>query len=52
MFKKEAQKILKYKDPYNRNTARVECKNKSDIRNNGGNWNHLKIIQKIREEHN
>jgi hypothetical protein len=26
----------------------VECKNRSDITNNRGNWNSLKIVQKIR----
>jgi hypothetical protein len=31
---------------YNRNTAHVECKNKSDV-----NWNHLQIIQKIPQQH-
>jgi hypothetical protein len=51
VIKKEAEKILKYKDPYNRHTAHVECKNKSDTSNNRGNWNHLKIIHKIPEQH-
>jgi hypothetical protein len=37
--------------PYDTNTAHVECKNKSDASNNWGNWNHLKIIQKIPEQH-
>jgi hypothetical protein len=35
---------------YNRNTAQVERKIKCDTSNNGGNWNHLKIIQKIPEQ--
>ena len=26
------------------------CKNKIDTSSNGGNWNHLKIIQKIAEQ--
>jgi hypothetical protein len=30
----------------------VECKNKSYTSNNRGNWNHLKIIQKISEQRN
>ena len=30
---------------------RVEYKNKSDTSNNRGNWNHLKIIRKIPEQH-
>ena len=33
------------------NTANVECKNKSDTSNNSGNWNNLKGIQKIPEQH-
>ena len=37
--------------PYNRNTAHVECTNKSDTSNNRGNWNHFKIIQKVPEQH-
>jgi hypothetical protein len=37
----------KIRRPYNRNTAHVECRNKSDTSNNRGNWNHLKIIQEI-----
>jgi hypothetical protein len=55
VFKKEAQKIIKYKDPYNRNTARVECKNKSDIRNNGATGTISKSFRKyarnITDEH-
>ena len=39
----EAKKILKFKD--------VECKNKSDNSNNKGNWNRLRIIEKIPEQH-
>ena len=31
---------------YNRNTAHVEFKNRSDSSNNMGNWNHLQIIHK------
>ena len=33
--------------PSNINEVRVECKSRSDIANNRGNWNSLKIIQKI-----
>jgi hypothetical protein len=29
----------------------VKLKNKSDTNNNKGNWNRLKIIQKIPEQH-
>jgi hypothetical protein len=49
VIKKQAEKISKYKDLYDRNTAHVERKNKSDTSNNRGNWNLLKIIQKIPE---
>ena len=38
--------------PYNRSTVNVETKSKCDTGNNRGNWNHLKIIQKIPEKHN
>ena len=48
VIKKEAEKILKYKD---RNTVHMECKNKGDVSNNRGDWGHLKVIQKIREQH-
>jgi hypothetical protein len=51
VIKKEAEKILKYKELNNMNTAHVERKNKSDTSNNRDNWNHLKIIQKIPEQH-
>jgi hypothetical protein len=37
--------------PYNRNIVHVECNNKSGTNNKRGNWNHLKIIQKIPEQH-
>jgi hypothetical protein len=50
VIKKEADKILKYKD-LNRNTARVKCKNKSFNSNNRGHWNHLRIFQIIPEHH-
>ena len=51
MIKKEAEKILKYKDLYSRNTARVECKNKGDTSDNRGDWDYFIVIQKIREQH-
>jgi hypothetical protein len=51
VIKKDAEKIPKYKDLTIQNTAHVECKNKCDTSNNRGNWNHLKIIQKIPEQH-
>jgi hypothetical protein len=47
VIKKEAEKILKYKDLDNRNRAHVECKNKGDTSNNWSDWNYFKIIQKI-----
>ena len=49
VIRKETKKIRKYR-PYNRNTARVECKNKSDTSNNRGRGNHFRIIQKIPEQ--
>jgi hypothetical protein len=48
-MKKEAVKIQRQKH-YNKNTAHVVCKNKSDTSNNRGNWNHFKIIQTIPEQ--
>jgi len=33
------------------NTENVECKNKGDTSNNRGDWDYLKVIQKIREQH-
>ena len=52
VIKKEAENILfKKKKSYNRNTAHVECKNKGDTSNNRGDWDILKVFQKIREQH-
>jgi len=48
VIKKEAEKILKYKDLTNK--THVECKNKCDTSNNRGDWDYFKIIQKIREQ--
>ena len=50
VIKKEAKKILKYKD-LTTDTAHVECKKKSDTSNKWGYWNHLKILHKISEQH-
>jgi hypothetical protein len=50
VIKKEAEKILKYKDLAIKNTAQVEYKNKCDTSNNRDNWNHFKIIEKIPEQ--
>jgi hypothetical protein len=47
----EAEKILKYIKTYNRNRAYVECKNKGDTSNNWSDWNHFKIIKKMREHY-
>ena len=30
----------------------MECDSKSDASNNMGNWNHLKVIQTVPEQHN
>ena len=48
--KKEAEKFLKHKSPYNRNTAHVECKNRCDTSIHRGKWKHLKIIQKTLDQ--
>jgi hypothetical protein len=50
VIKKEAEKILKYEDLIIRNTVHVECKNKGDASYNRSNWNHLRILQQIREQ--
>jgi hypothetical protein len=50
-IKKEAEKILIYEDPYDINTTHVGCKIRIDAGNNRGNWTHLTIIKKIREQH-
>jgi len=47
--KKEAKKILKYKD--NTNSAHVDGESESDIGNKRGDWNHFKITQTIPEQH-
>jgi hypothetical protein len=44
VIKKEAEKILKYKDLYNRNTAHVECKNKGYTSYNRSDWDHFKVV--------
>jgi hypothetical protein len=44
----EGSKVLR---PYNRNTVHVEWGNKNVIPVLTGNWNHLRIIQKIPEQH-
>ena len=53
VIKKEAEKILKYEDLTREipRTGHVESKNKGDISNNSCDWDHFKIIQKIRKQH-
>ena len=51
VIKKEAEKILKYKDLNNRNSSHVECDSKSDTGNNRGDWNHFRITQTTPEQH-
>ena len=51
VFKKEAEKNLKYKDLIIENSAHVECERKYDTSNNRDNWNHLKIAHTIPEQH-
>jgi hypothetical protein len=43
VIKKEAEKILKYKD-LTIVIAHVECKNKGDTSNNWSDWDHFQII--------
>jgi hypothetical protein len=38
-------------DDNDNNTTHVECKSKGDTSNNWSDWDHSKIIQKIREQH-
>ena len=51
VIKTKAEKILKYEDL----TIEIQCvwnvKNKDYVSNNGGNWNHLRIVQKIPAQH-
>jgi hypothetical protein len=49
MVRKDAKKILKYKDFTIEIQHMWNIKTK-DISNNRGNWNHFKIIQKIPEQ--
>jgi len=46
VIKTEAKEISNLLN-YNRNRANVVCKTIGDTSNNTGNWNHLRIIQKI-----
>jgi len=56
VIKKEAEKILKYKDlTHNRNSAHVECERKSDTGNNRGDGtiskSFRKYVSNIPEKH-
>jgi len=48
VIKKEAEMV--HSSPCDRNTAHVECKNKSHTSNNEGNWNLPQIIHKVPDE--
>ena len=49
VINKEAEKILKYKDLTIEIRRMWSVKNKCYTSKKGGNWNHLKIIQKLPE---
>ena len=48
--KKEAEKLLKYKDLITEIQRMWNVKNKNDTSNNSGDWNHFKITQTIPEQ--
>jgi hypothetical protein len=50
--KEKTEKILKYKDITIEIERMWNVKKKCDISSNRGKWNHLKIIQKIPQQHN
>ena len=50
VVKKEAEKILKYKDLIIE-IQHVECESKSDLGNNSVEWNHFIVTQTIPEQH-
>jgi hypothetical protein len=51
VIKKEAKKILKYKDLTTEIQRMWSVKNKGDTSNNRDDWDYFKVIQKIREQH-
>jgi len=51
VIKKEAEKILKYKDLTIEIQRMWNVKNKGDTSNNRDDWDYFKGIQKIREQH-
>jgi len=51
VIKKEAGKILKYKDLTIERQGMWNVKTKVDTRNNRGDWEYFKVIQKIHEQH-
>jgi hypothetical protein len=51
VIKKEAEKILKYKDLTIEIHRMWNVKTKVITSNNRGNWDYFKVIQKIREQH-
>jgi hypothetical protein len=51
VVRKEAQKIIKYKDLVIKIQCMWNVKAKSDTSNNMGDWNHFKITQTIPEQH-
>ena len=51
VIKKEAEKILEYKDLTIEIQRMWNVKNKGDTGNNWSDWDHFQIIQKIRERH-
>jgi hypothetical protein len=51
VIKKEAEKILKYKDLTIEILGMWNFKNEGDTSNNRGEWDYFKVIQKIRKQH-
>jgi hypothetical protein len=51
VIKKEAEKILKYKDLIIEIQRRRKSESESDTDNYWGDWNHFKIAQTIPQQH-